>query len=262
MDPFGWRVSAAVVGALMVLVMCRLVRRLTGSTLLGCIGRPAAAASTGCTSCSPGSRCSTSSSRSSSLCGVALHRRRPRLVPRRGWRARARSEPVTEGWGPSAAALSGPGCVAAGVCLGLAVRHQVDGALPARGVRAAGLAVVGRRPALVRGPLVGPPLGGGRRAYRRSATSCVVGADRLRRELDRLAGATRTSTRSTSPRRSTTFVSGPATARTSSSTRRTTASSGPRATEPDARGLGGGRRSRCGRCGTTTATSTRSTPTS
>ena len=37
MDPFGWRVMSAVVGALMVLVMCRLVRRLTGSTLLGCV---------------------------------------------------------------------------------------------------------------------------------------------------------------------------------------------------------------------------------
>jgi len=37
MDPFGWRVSAAVVGALMVLVMCRLGRRLTGSTMLGCV---------------------------------------------------------------------------------------------------------------------------------------------------------------------------------------------------------------------------------
>lgn len=36
MDPFGWRASAAVVGTLMVLVMIRLVRRLTGSTLLGC----------------------------------------------------------------------------------------------------------------------------------------------------------------------------------------------------------------------------------
>ena len=37
MDPFGWRVSAAVAGSLMVLVMCRLARRLTGSTALGCI---------------------------------------------------------------------------------------------------------------------------------------------------------------------------------------------------------------------------------
>lgn len=38
MDPFGWRIASAVVGALMVLVMCRLLRRLTGSTLLGCVG--------------------------------------------------------------------------------------------------------------------------------------------------------------------------------------------------------------------------------
>lgn len=36
MDPFGWRIASAVAGALMVLVMCRLVRRMTGSTLLGC----------------------------------------------------------------------------------------------------------------------------------------------------------------------------------------------------------------------------------
>lgn len=35
MDAFGWRVSSAVVGALMVLVVVRLARRLTGSTLLG-----------------------------------------------------------------------------------------------------------------------------------------------------------------------------------------------------------------------------------
>ena len=37
MDPFGWRIAAAVVGALMVLVMCRFARRLTGSTALGCV---------------------------------------------------------------------------------------------------------------------------------------------------------------------------------------------------------------------------------
>ncbi len=38
MDPFGWRIAAAIVGSLMILVMCRLVRRLTGSTLLGVVG--------------------------------------------------------------------------------------------------------------------------------------------------------------------------------------------------------------------------------
>jgi dolichyl-phosphate-mannose--protein O-mannosyl transferase len=37
LNPFGWRFSSAVIGTLMILVMCRLVRRLTGSTLLGCI---------------------------------------------------------------------------------------------------------------------------------------------------------------------------------------------------------------------------------
>ena len=38
MDPFGWRIAAAVVGSLMVLVMCRFVRRVTGSTVLGLVG--------------------------------------------------------------------------------------------------------------------------------------------------------------------------------------------------------------------------------
>ena len=37
MDSFGWRISAAVVGALTVLVLARLVRRLTGSTIIGCL---------------------------------------------------------------------------------------------------------------------------------------------------------------------------------------------------------------------------------
>ena len=37
LDPTGWRVPALVVGSLMVLVLVRLVRRLSGSTLLGCV---------------------------------------------------------------------------------------------------------------------------------------------------------------------------------------------------------------------------------
>lgn len=37
LTPLGWRFSSALVGTLMVLVMCRLVRRLTGSTMLGCV---------------------------------------------------------------------------------------------------------------------------------------------------------------------------------------------------------------------------------
>jgi dolichyl-phosphate-mannose-protein mannosyltransferase len=35
MDPFGWRIASAVVGTLMIAVMVRLARRVTGSTLLG-----------------------------------------------------------------------------------------------------------------------------------------------------------------------------------------------------------------------------------
>ena len=37
MDSFGWRISAAVVGSLTILVLARLVRRLTGSTIMGCL---------------------------------------------------------------------------------------------------------------------------------------------------------------------------------------------------------------------------------
>ena len=36
-DPFGWRIASAVVGSLMILVMARMVRRMTGSTVLGCV---------------------------------------------------------------------------------------------------------------------------------------------------------------------------------------------------------------------------------
>ncbi len=35
-DPFGWRFAAAVVGSLSVLILARVARRMTGSTLLGC----------------------------------------------------------------------------------------------------------------------------------------------------------------------------------------------------------------------------------
>ncbi|PVG80994.1 phospholipid carrier-dependent glycosyltransferase [Nocardioides gansuensis] len=38
MDPFGWRIASAVIGSLMVLVMCRFTRRVTGSTVLGLVG--------------------------------------------------------------------------------------------------------------------------------------------------------------------------------------------------------------------------------
>ena len=37
MTPFGWRVASAIVGSLMVMVMIRLARRVTRSTLLGLV---------------------------------------------------------------------------------------------------------------------------------------------------------------------------------------------------------------------------------
>ena len=37
LDPFGWRFAAAVVGTLAILMTIRIARRMTGSTLLGCI---------------------------------------------------------------------------------------------------------------------------------------------------------------------------------------------------------------------------------
>ena len=37
MTPFGWRLAPAIVGSLMVMVMIRLARRVTGSTLLGLV---------------------------------------------------------------------------------------------------------------------------------------------------------------------------------------------------------------------------------
>src|SRR5215475_15427010 len=37
LSPFGWRFSAAVVGTLSILMLARIVRRMTRSTLLGCV---------------------------------------------------------------------------------------------------------------------------------------------------------------------------------------------------------------------------------
>ena len=37
LSPFGYRVASAVFGSLAILLMCRIARRLTRSTLLGCI---------------------------------------------------------------------------------------------------------------------------------------------------------------------------------------------------------------------------------
>ena len=119
MDPVGWRISAAVAGSLMVLVMCRLARRLTGSTLLGCVA--------GLLLMLDGlhfvlSRLALLDIFVAlfTLCGVACvvndrdwyRRRLARLVP---------SGTVTTGWGPVRGLLLRPWLLAGGVCWGLAV---------------------------------------------------------------------------------------------------------------------------------------------
>ena len=120
MDPFGWRIASAVAGALMVLVMCRLVRRMTGSTMLGCVA--------GTLLMLDGLHFVLSRLALLDiflalflLCGVAC------LVADRDWhrarlatRARRAGDGATlTGWGP--AVLLRPWLLAAGVCFGLAV---------------------------------------------------------------------------------------------------------------------------------------------
>lgn len=118
MDPFGWRVSAAVAGALMVLVMCRLARRMTGSTLLGCTA--------GLLLSLDGLQFVLSRLALLdiflalfTLMAVAC------LVNDRDWFRRRLAErlagPVVEGWGPVRAVLWRPWLLAGGVCFGLAI---------------------------------------------------------------------------------------------------------------------------------------------
>ena len=241
MDPFGWRIAAAVVGCADGPGAC--AGSYAGSParpLLGLRRRAAALASTACTSCCPGWRCSTSSSPSSSCAGSTASSRT----------ATGSAEP---GWPPGGRAARGPRAAVPAVAAGRRRRlrprgrHQVDGALPAGRLRPAGLRCgaagarrsfgVRRRAAARRGPRRGAglrPPGGGR-------------ARRLRGHLERLArprggvrgGAQQHAVHDLRGRRR----SG---RRPPSRTRRAPARSS----------------SRCARSGTTTRTSTRSTPTS
>ena len=128
MDPFGWRVASAVAGALMVLVMCRLARRLTGSTLLGCVA--------GLLLMLDGVHFVLSRLALLDiflalflLCGVAC------CVADRDWfRARLASRTddgrVHAGWGPVRATLWRPWLAAAGVMWGLALGTKWTAAFP------------------------------------------------------------------------------------------------------------------------------------
>ncbi|WP_232677421.1 dolichyl-phosphate-mannose--protein mannosyltransferase [Nocardioides sp. R-C-SC26] len=130
MDPFGWRIAAVVIGSLMVLVLCRLARRLTGSTLLGCLA--------GLLLAFDGLHFVLSRLALLDiflafflLCGVSC------LVADRDWhRARmARlidpDEPPGQGdWGPVRGLLVRPWLLTAGLCFGLALGTKWTAAYP------------------------------------------------------------------------------------------------------------------------------------
>jgi dolichyl-phosphate-mannose-protein mannosyltransferase len=120
MDPFGWRIASAVAGTLMITVMVRLARRLTGSTVLGCVA--------GLLLCFDGMELVLSRLALLDiflafflLCAVAClvadrdwgRLRVARLLPA-GYRATAGD------WGPVRPLLWRPWRLAAGICFGLA----------------------------------------------------------------------------------------------------------------------------------------------
>jgi dolichyl-phosphate-mannose-protein mannosyltransferase len=130
MDPFGWRIASAVVGALMVMVMVRLARRLTGSTLLG--------ATAGLLLCFDGLQFVLSRLALLDvfmafflLCAVSC------LVADRDWGRfkLARLVPpdyrtTAADWGPVRGLLWRPWRLAAGVCFGLACGTKWDAVFP------------------------------------------------------------------------------------------------------------------------------------
>jgi dolichyl-phosphate-mannose--protein O-mannosyl transferase len=130
MNPAGWRVMSAVVGSLMVMVLIRLVRRLTGSTLLGCTA--------GLLLCFDGLQFVMSRLALLDiflaffvLCAVAC------LVADRDWgRGRmARLVPAgyvadRDGWGPVRGLRFRPWRLAAGVCFGLACATKWNAVFP------------------------------------------------------------------------------------------------------------------------------------
>jgi dolichyl-phosphate-mannose--protein O-mannosyl transferase len=129
MDPFGWRIASAVVGSLMVLVMVRLARRLTGSTALGLVA--------GVLLAFDGLEFVLSRLALLDvfvaffiLCGVHC------VVADRDWHrarlARLLPEPVADrrGWGPVRALLFRPWLLLGGVCWGLAVGSKWEAVYP------------------------------------------------------------------------------------------------------------------------------------
>ncbi len=120
MDAFGWRIASVVAGTLMVLVMCRLVRRMTGSTFLGCVA--------GLLLMLDGMHLVLSRLALLDifialflLCGVHC------VVADRDWLRRRLARwaedgtPTRASWGPVRGVLLRPWLLAGGVCFGLAI---------------------------------------------------------------------------------------------------------------------------------------------
>jgi dolichyl-phosphate-mannose--protein O-mannosyl transferase len=128
LDPFGWRVASAVAGALMVVVMVRLARRMTGSTLLGLVA--------GLLLMLDGLQFVLSRLALLDifvalfmLMGVAC------VVNDRDWfrrrlASRLPSAPDPGSWGPVRGLLLRPWLLAGGVCWGLAIGTKWTAAFP------------------------------------------------------------------------------------------------------------------------------------
>jgi dolichyl-phosphate-mannose-protein mannosyltransferase len=127
-SPLGWRVVPAVIGTLLILVMIRFVRRLTGSTLLGCIA--------GLILSFDGlefvlSRLALLDIFVAFFLLCAVHC----LVLDRDWyRARLAAlvpaQVDDDGWGPVKALLFRPWLLASGICWGLACGSKWEAVYP------------------------------------------------------------------------------------------------------------------------------------
>ena len=262
MDPFGWRIAAAVVGSLMVVVLVRLVRRMTGSTLLGVVA--------GLLLCFDGlhfvlSRIALLDIFVAFFILLAVHCH----VADRDW-SRARLarllEPdgghVTAGTGPVRGLLWRPWLVAAGVSWGLACGTKWEAVYPlaAFGLLTFFWSVGARRSFGVRCAFLGrcSPT-----ASPRSSASSLVGVIvYVATWTGWLMHASQYEKDLSSSQYTQYTGQGHCDDKSYVSDNPDSKARWPTASEPDASRAWARSSSRCGRSGTTTRTSTRSTPTS
>ena len=170
LTPLGWRVVPAVVGTLMILVMIRFVRRLTGSTLLGLRGRADPELRR------PGVR-AVPAGPARHLRGVLAALRRVLPGADRDWYRARMADRVDgqvegDGWGPVRALLFRPWLLVSGHLLGAGLRQQVGGDLPAGRVRPARCRLVRGCAEILRRQLRGRRRRSWSTGSRRSSTSC------------------------------------------------------------------------------------------